>query len=1155
MSEADARPVEPLGQAAMLRRALDRMDEGFSVFDAELRLVAWNTRYVKLLRLPRRMAQSGTPLEAVLRHLAEHGAYGTGDVDAEVQKRLVRARAGRAYRSQHRTPDGGMVEIRHNPLPEGGRVSIYHDVTADREREAALVSARDEAARVHQLLTTAIEAMSDGFALYDAEEKLVMFNRRYREIYASLADILVPGMRYEDMLHRGLERGVFSVAKDQEPVWLADRLAKFRKPGPPFERTLANGTWLRIADYPLPGGGMVSVRTEVTEAKRREEHLQRAMADLVKRDGILSATTAASARILASDDWRRPVEDMLTELGRSVGASRVYLAQNDVAPTGTFEQIELYEWTAPGIRKVMNIPELKHMTVRDDAFQDWRERRSRGEVVQAIVRELPPVQRDWLALQDISSIIRVPVFVRGEWWGTVGFDDCVNERVWAPVEVDTLRTMAALIGVAVARTEASAAVQRSEQRYALAIEGANEIIWEADLNKQVLHYSTRAKTMFGHRELDTLALPFSTWRSWIHPDDHERFRRRLVAHLKGERPYYKCEYRVRTASGAYRWMLDRGLAQRGPDGRAMRLAGSLGDIHELKQATERLEELVERRTEELRDTNRMLHKAVAEAREARDAAERASRFKSEFLANMSHELRTPLNAIIGITEMLLEDARDDGGEDDASIDPLQRVMRAGRHLLKLINEILDLAKIEAGRMELHPEWLDTRAVVEDVAATVRPLAVRNRNALDVFCPEDTGRLYADGTRVRQCLLNLLSNAAKFTEGGQVAVTITRRSENGQGRDGRELIAFEVADTGIGMDDEQLGRLFQDFSQADASTTRKYGGTGLGLAISRRFCRMMGGDITVRSTPGKGSVFAMTLPAAADPARVQSAAAAPKPVVAAPRPAVPEKAAPKEPAALPEVLVIDDDSTVRDMLRRFLEKEGYQPIMAENGRDGLALAQKRRPQAIVLDVVMPEMDGWMVLGALKANPDLASIPVILHTVVDEKKRGLALGAIDYMVKPFDRDRLRMTLARFRAGAAEVLVVDDDPETRLFVRHALEGDGWRVREAANGREALKEVDDKPPTAVLLDLMMPEMDGFEFLAALRRRDSGHDIPVVVCTAMELSPADRERLAGAVRQILFKGAMSRADLLRELRALLPRAPNPGPASTDGAERRRQAS
>jgi PAS domain S-box-containing protein len=1141
MSDAESGPVGSPGHAAVLRRALDQMDEGFSIYDAELRLVAWNARYVKLLRLPKKLAQAGTSLEAVLRHLAEHGAYASSDVEAEVQKRLVRARGARAYRSEHRTPDGGTVEVRHNPLPEGGRVSIYHDVTADRERAAAMVAARDEAARMQQLLTTAIESMSDGFALYDADEKLVMFNRRYREIYADAAGILAPGVKYEAFLRAGLAAGAVKVAREDQQAWLQERLAKFRNPGAPFERTLGNGTWIRVADHPLPGGGTVAIRTEITAAKQREDHLQRAMSDLLKRDGILSAMTAASARILASDDWRKPVEDMLTELGRSVGASRVYLAQNEISPSGKFDQVELYEWTAPGIRKVMNIPELKHFTVRDDAFQDWRERRSRGEVVQAIVRELPPVQRDWLALQDISSIIRVPVFVRGEWWGTVGFDDCVQERVWAPVEVDTLRTMAALIGVSVARTEASTAVQRSEQRYALAIEGANEIIWEADLVNQVLHYSSRAKAVFGHPELAKLMLPFATWRSWIHPDDQERFRRRTIAHLKGERAYYKCEYRVRTAAGGYRWMLDRGLAQRGPDGRVIRMAGSIGDIHELKQATERLEELVERRTEELRDSNRMLHKAVAEAREARDAAERASRFKSEFLANMSHELRTPLNAIIGITEMLLEDARDDGGADSPSIDPLQRVMRAGRHLLKLINEILDLAKIEAGRMELHQEWLDARAVVEDAAATVRPMAERNGNALDVFCPEDSGRLYADGTRVRQCLLNLLSNAAKFTEGGQVALTVARRREDGQ-----ELIAFEVADTGIGMDDEQLGRLFQDFTQADASTTRKYGGTGLGLAISRRFCRMMGGDITVTSTPGKGSVFTMTLPAAADPGRVQTAAAEPALLVVPPQPA-----AAKEPA-LAEVLVIDDDPTVRDMLRRFLEKEGYAPVMAENGREGLAMAQKRRPQAIVLDVVMPEMDGWMVLGALKANPDLASIPVILHTVVDEKKRGLALGAIDYMVKPFDRDRLRATLARFRAGAAEVLVVDDDPETRLFVRHALESDGWRVREAANGHEALAEVEQKPPTAVLLDLMMPEMDGFEFLAVLRRRDSGHDIPVVVCTAMELSPADRERLAGAVRQILFKGAMSRADLLRELRALLPRPPTPKP---QGPEQRRQAS
>ncbi|WP_280156355.1 ATP-binding protein [Piscinibacter sp. XHJ-5] len=372
---------------------------------------------------------------------------------------------------------------------------------------------------------------------------------------------------------------------------------------------------------------------------------------------------------------------------------------------------------------------------------------------------------------------------------------------------------------------------------------------------------------------------------------------------------------------------------------------------------------------------------VIERQRAEEALKRASQHKSQFLANMSHELRTPLNAIIGVSEMLQEDARDLNREDE--LEPLDRVLRAARHLLALINDILDLSKIEAGRMDLHAESFAIAPVIQDVVNTVGTLVAKNGNTLKVECPPDVGSMVADPTRIRQVLLNLVSNAAKFTEKGTITLRVGRT-------EGGDAIVIAVADTGIGMTAEQKARLFEEFVQADASTTRKYGGTGLGLAISRRFCQMMGGNITVESAPGQGSTFTVRLPAA------QAAAShAPLPP-RTPQPAA--RATHAEPAPL--VLVIDDDDSVRKVTTHFLEREGFSVATANGGREGLRLARELRPAAITLDVTMPDLDGWTVLAAIKGDPATAAIPVVLMTIVDEKNRGYSLGAADYMVKPVD-----------------------------------------------------------------------------------------------------------------------------------------------------------
>ena len=511
--------------------------------------------------------------------------------------------------------------------------------------------------------------------------------------------------------------------------------------------------------------------------------------------------------------------------------------------------------------------------------------------------------------------------------------------------------------------------------------------------------------------------------------------------------------------------------------------------------------------------------------------ELASQHKSQFLANMSHELRTPMNAIIGVSEMLLEDAQDLGHDD--KVEPLSRILRAGRHLLALINGILDLSKIEAGKMDLDLATFPIETLVRDVATTVCPAAHKNGNRVEVRCAPEVGVMHADETRIRQALLNLASNAVKFTEGGLVTIAA--------GRDGPDWVEFRVTDTGIGMTPDQMARLFEDFSQADSSTTRRYGGTGLGLAISRRFCRMMGGDITVQSVSGKGSVFTIRLPAAVKGAAAVTRASASVGI------AVSREAQDRG----RHILVVDDDPTVRDLMVRHLTKEGFSVLTAADGTEALAQARRAHPAAITLDVMMPGIDGWTVLAAIKGDPELADIPVVLVTIEEDRQRGYALGASEYLVKPVDRRRLVDSL-RSLCGATtgRVLLVEDDDATRATIRQMLTRDGWEVSEAGNGREALERLEAGRPDAIVLDLMMPEMDGFEFLAHLRNHPQWRTVPVLVATAVELSEEDLVRLNGQVVQVIRKIGQSPDALLRDLgRALASCLARDAEAAATGTE------
>ena len=640
--------------------------------------------------------------------------------------------------------------------------------------------------------------------------------------------------------------------------------------------------------------------------------------------------------------------------------------------------------------------------------------------------------------------------------------------------------------------QAEQAIQESEQRLRVIAEAAPMAVVIITLDDGIIRYANRRfSEMFELEGSSALGLQAKTL--YADPQHRERFIRALTEHGHVE----GMEMLLKRAGGEEFWALM--SSQRVQfEGRPAMING-LADISDRKRMEGEL------------------HKAIC-------ASEQATRAKSDFVASMSHELRTPLNAIIGYSEMLLEDAQSAGRESETA--DLRKIQDAGKHLLGLIDNILDLSKIEAGKMTLYLETVELRPMVDGVAATVIPLAKKTGNALMINCADEVGTIHSDLTKVRQILFNLLSNACKFTRNGTITLTALRDTN-----EAGDWIEFQVRDTGIGMTSDQQAKVFEAFTQADESTTRAYGGTGLGLAITKSFCRLLGGDVTLTSEAGKGTTFLVRLPAVTH---------------AAPDTATPavEKRSPglqvAEPEHAPVVLVVDDDPNARELLCRHLQRGGYAVRTAANGEDAMQLARTLKPDVVTLDVLMPQMDGWAVLSAMKEDAALAEIPVIMVTIVDNQSIGFSLGAADYLVKPINRDQLVRAVEKCcpRGELRHVLIVEDDAPTSELMGRALREIDCTVTQAENGRVGLERLNEASPDAILLDLMMPEMDGFEFVARLRAEPRWRRIPVIVVTAKALTAEDLARLNGQVQHLVHKGEYSGKAVLAALDELISGMP-----------------
>ena len=499
---------------------------------------------------------------------------------------------------------------------------------------------------------------------------------------------------------------------------------------------------------------------------------------------------------------------------------------------------------------------------------------------------------------------------------------------------------------------------------------------------------------------------------------------------------------------------------------------------------------------------------------AKEKAESAAQAKSEFLANMSHELRTPLNAILGFCEILIEDATE--LKQEGVVSDLEKIHTSGIDLLALINDILDLSKIEVKKIDINISSFEMKNLVNSVKTTLEPYAKINRNNIQINLPKKSIVVSSDELKIRQILFNLLTNACKNSEESDINLTITRETVKKD-----QYIVYKVQDFGIGIPKNKMKEIFEPFNQGNIIDNSKLKGTGLGLTISKTYSELLGGYIHVKSKEGLGSTFTSYI--LQDYYRKKGKSEEYKIVEIPQISPFPQKG---------KILIIDDDINFLDLIDRRLSKEGYLVFTANNGKSGLIKANKLVPDIIILDIVMPDMDGWTVYKKLKTTPLLSQIPVIIVTIGDYEKMAKDFGVVDFLAKPIKWKDLNVILSKYKiiGKSKHILVIDDDSATRIILRKMLVKDGWRVDEAENGKVALDRIKKEKPELILLDLLMPVMDGFKFLKVIKGKDSLTDIPIIVITSKDLTADDYSYLTANVDRVIQKGDYTRKEIINRI-------------------------
>jgi PAS domain S-box-containing protein len=645
-------------------------------------------------------------------------------------------------------------------------------------------------------------------------------------------------------------------------------------------------------------------------------------------------------------------------------------------------------------------------------------------------------------------------------------------------------------------TERTSLLQREEERYRTYIGASAHILWTANPVGEVIADIPTWRAFTGQSEEEVLG---TGWLDAIHPDDRPAAVAAWQRAVTG-RTLFEMEYRLKNKGGQYRHVSCRAVPVLDAAGNVREWIGTCNDV------TEKVQE--------------------AGLRQAKEAAEAANRAKSEFLARMSHELRTPLNAVIGMSKML--STQRFGGLNAKQADYLSDITQAGEHLLNLVNDILDLAKVEAGRMDLHPEPFSLAEAVTATLSTLRPLAEGKKLKLVVQSPPADGPLRSDLGRFKQILYNLLSNAIKFTPAGSVTVTCQwltgLATDADQAEEGEATaVRVEVRDTGIGIAPEDQTVIWGEFQQLKPGKALDQGGTGLGLALTRRLVQLLGGSIGLESQPGAGSTFTVVLPR-----RLPERYPGPSPADTAVIRGLP-------PLDRPAALVVEDYPPTNKLLCDWLRELGLSPVAAHDGPEGLAKALEVRPQLIVLDIRLPGMDGWTVLTRLKSEAETASIPVVIVTMTEDKQVAEELEVQEFFVKPVVREDFLRRLRRLvnKQEGVRVLVIDADAEARARLREQLQAAGLVLVEAASAREGLAQLEAELPDLVVIDPSLPDEDGISLIEKIRGRADGARLPILVLTATGLGAEEHRRLNGHIHSVLSKRPLTADRLLQCLRNL----------------------